>query len=96
MKLQFFNFFRVFFFTIKNVFEIVWSRELLSCKALRQAHVLEALHICIKPLEYFLEAYEVKKFSKNKHKKPKKNAEMSKFLSNFDKLFNFIGLQKIF
>ena len=64
----------------------------MRCKPLSQKHLLNTFDICVWPLEKFLEAYEVKKFAKNKHKKPKKKAEMSKFLSHFGKLFNFIGL----
>ena len=48
--------------------------------------------MCIRPLEYFLETYEVKKFAKNKHKKSKNMVEISKFLSNFAEIFDFIGL----
>ena len=47
--------------------------------------------MCIRPLEYFLETFEVKKFAKNKHKKAKNMVEISKFLSNSVELFDFIG-----
>ena len=48
--------------------------------------------MCIRPLEYFLETFEVKKFAKNKLKKAKSMVEFFKFLSNFAELFDFIGL----
>ena len=48
--------------------------------------------MCIRPLEYFLETYEVKKFAKNKHKKAKNKVEICKFLSRFDKFCDFKGL----
>ena len=47
--------------------------------------------MCIRPLEYFLETFEVKKFAKNKHKKAKNMVEISKFLSNSAEFFDFIG-----
>ena len=48
------------FFQIKKDSEVVWPRELVRCKALVFAYLLDTLHSFPRPLEYFLGHFEVK------------------------------------